>query len=345
VKNGNKVIEDELIDTKISDWLEAQDIDKYIVAQAMDWVYLERNSSLMIPNLSSSIPMFNKSAAIHKVQRIPIEDVRMVMIPDYEYDVKEFYVSNWTKWNAPAFKYPAFDRTNPYAATSIHYSMFPSFCSKYYGRPATIGVANYLSLKLILLNNTKDNVINAPFRYHIESPMKYWLDIQNANGWNQEEIDAFEQQTLEEMDKFLRANDGANAMKRFHTKYIEGENGKEMLGWKITKIEDDTDKRIKSNFEVFEKINEHIIAASAIDPAISNIQIQGKLSSGLDKLTAFNIHMLINTPLPRKKILSAMNEAIKINFWTESYRPQLGFKELQLSTTEKSKITEVEDVN
>lgn len=337
-KIGNEVVNEEVIDDQISDWLEFQDINKYISQQAMDWVYLERNANLMIPNMASrfSIPEIRKKAGFAAVIRIPIEEVRMCKAPDFSYDVEDYYISDWTSWHSDAVKYPAFKKTDPLGKKSVLYSLMPSFCSKYYGRPSTIGVANYLSLKILLLNNTRDSVINAPFRYHIESPLEYWTQIQQAEGWSSEQLKEYEEDFLTKIDDFLRSDTGENAMKRFHSKFTLSEYGKERLGWSIKLIEDDSEKRIKSNFDVFQKINEHIIAASSLDPAISNINIQGKLSSGLDKLTAFNIHMLINTPMPRQKILAAMNEAIKVNFWTENYRPFIGFKEIQLSTTDKS---------
>lgn len=337
-KIGSEIKDEEIIDNKILDWLDAQNINDYIVNQAMDWVYLERNASLLIPNQASrvKIPQFQDVAGFAAVIRLPIEDVRMCKLNELSYDISDFYVSDWTSWDSMAIKYPAFDKRNPLARRSILYSLMPSFCSKYYGRPATIGVANYLSLKILLLNNTRDNVVNAPFRYHIESPMEYWEEVRNANGFSQPELDEFEADFLKKIDDFLRSDTGENSMKRFHSKFRISEYDKSRLGWSIKLIEDESDKRIKSNFDVFQKINEHIIAAAAIDPSISNVQIAGKLSSGLDKLTAFNIHMLINTPTPRQKILAAMNEAIKVNFWKGDYRPFVGFGNLQLSTVSKS---------
>jgi hypothetical protein len=337
VKSGSQIVFDEVIDNKISDWLDDMNINDYLSEMVTDWVYLSRVASLVYPNKASQIKssFFSQKAAIASVIRSPIEDARMTKINPISNKVDKFYVSDWTSWASDAIPYKAFDRKNPFAGVSLFYAMMPSFCSKYYGRPATIGVANYLSLKMLLLNNTKDNIVNAPFRYHIESPLEYWENLKNIKGWSDEDLEAYEAEFLAEIDDVLRSDTGENAMKRIHTKFQISEYGKERLGWKISAIEDESDKRIKSNFDVFEKINQHIIAASNLDPSISNIQIQGKLSSGLDKLTAFNIHILINTPIPRQKILAAVNEAIRINFWDDNYRPVVGFKQLQLSTVSK----------
>lgn len=330
---SKKIINRPVLDNAISDWLDSFDFADYLVEMATDFIYIERICSHIIPNNYGRLSGYANLAKIAQIKRIPIEDVRMGYRKDY--DVTEYFISDWQQLREPAYKIPAYNKDLPFANPSIFYSKMPSFCSKHYGRPSTIGVANYLNLKLLILNNTEDMIVNAPFRYHIESPLEYWRQIKEQNHWDQKQLDAFEDQLLSEMDAFLKANDGRNAMKRFHSKYAISEYGKERLDWKITPIEDDSSKRIDGNFKAFENINEAIIASSSLDPALSNIQITGKLSSGLDKLIAFNVHQLVNTPQPRRKILAAVNEAIKLNFWKGDYRPFIAFNEIQLSTTTK----------
>lgn len=328
-----KIINDPVIDNAITDWMQSWDFDDYLVEIATDFIYVERASTTVIPNNYGKLPGFADLAKIAKLRRDPIEDVRM----GYRQDnmVTDFFVSDWRDLRTDAVKMPAYNKELPFANPSIFYTKMPSFCSKHYGRPSTIGVANYLNLKLLILNNTEDMIINAPFRYHIESPLEYWRTIKEINHWDDKQLESFENQLLSEMDAFLKANDGRNAMKRFHSKYAISEQGRERLDWRITPIEDDSSKRIEGNFKAFENINEAIIASSSLDPALSNIQITGKLSSGLDKLIAFNVHQLVNTPQPRRKILAAVNEAIRLNFWKGDYRPFVAFNEIQLSTTTK----------
>jgi len=344
-KVDDKVIHDEIIDHKVSDFLDSINIDDYIGRLATDYVYVERCASFMVPNMASRISSLSNLANIATIKHIPIENIRIGKKVSLYDDFYKFFISDWGLWNHQVDRFSAFNPADPFADVSIMYKFMPSFCSDYYGRPSTIGVANYLSLKLLLLNNTADGIVNAPFRYHIESPQEYWDNIKSTNGWTEQEIDDYEADVLRAMDDFLKANDGKNAMKRFHTKFKLSDYGKERLGWSIKTLEDKTQDRTDANFKVFEKINEHVIAALSLDPAISNIQIQGKLSSGLDKLTAFNIHMLINTPQPRKFILAAINAAIKVNFWKGDYRPKVEFRNLQLSTTNKEVLKEEDNKN
>jgi len=337
VMENGEIVKKPMLNNEIRDWLESWDFYNYLIEQATDFIYLERIATKMIPNMFRRLTSeYNEMKKIAMLQRVPIEDVRMGP-HDANYQVRDYYLSNWLDWKSGVTKIPAYNKMDPFAAPqSIYYEKMPSFCSKYYGRPSTIGVANYLNLKLLILNNTEDFIINAPFRFHIESPFEYWQKVQETNNWDLTQLEAYEDQMLADMDNFLKASDGRNAMKRFHTKYNISDYSKERLGWRITPISDDSEKRMDSNFKGFEKINENIIAATSLDPSLSNIQITGKLSSGLDKLIAFNMHQLTNTPTPRRKILAAVNEAIKINFWKGDFRPVLGFENLQLQYQTKA---------
>jgi hypothetical protein len=337
--NGRKsIVLDPIIDNEISDWLDSFGFANYVIEQATDFVYIERVATMMIPNRFSRLGRdFDNNKKISSLKRIPIEDVRMGLMEPGTYDVKKYFISDWMNWTDGVTTVPAYDKNNPFGnPQSLFYEKMPSFSSKYYGRPSTIGVANYLNLKLLILNNTQDFIVNAPFRYHIESPYEYWKAIQEDNNWNLKQLEDYENEFFSRVDDFLSASDGRNAVKRFHTKFKLDEYGKSAASWKITAIEDDTPNRIKANFEAFGKINENIIAATSLDPSLSNIQITGKLSSGLDKLIAFNMHQLTNTPIPRRKILAAVNEAIRLNFWRNDYRPVLAFEQLQLDTQTKA---------
>lgn len=338
VNGEDKIVRKPILNNQIADWLESWNFENYLIEQATDFVYVERIATMMLTNQFARLGReYDSMKKIAALRRIPIEDVRMGIMKPGEYDILRYFISDWNNWREGVTKVPAFNRQNPFENTqSMYYAKMPSFGSKYYGRPSTIGVANYLTLKLLILNNTQDFIINAPFRYHIESPYEFWARVKEDNHWSEKQLADYEDQLFYDMDNFLKATDGRNAVKRFHTKFMLDEFGKTPLGWKITPIEDKTPERIKANFEAFEKINQNIIAATSLDPSLSNIQITGKLSSGLDKLIAFNMHQLTNTPTPRRKILAAVNDAIRLNFWRDDFRPVLGFEEVQLSYQTKA---------
>lgn len=337
---NNEIIKTPVIDNQINDWLESFGFfENYLLPATTDFVYIENCAAHLVNNEAWKFRGNFGKPQIAAVNHIPIEDVRMQWKPYSPLAHKPdfYYVADWL-YPTNITEYPAFDSRNPFTAeSSIKFIKMPSFCSRFYGRPPFIGIANYIDLKVLILNWSKDNLKNSGFKYHIQSPLSYWQNLKETNGWTQEQLDEYEDEVLEEMDAFLSSQTAENAAKRFHTKFALPEFGKNVEGWKIDVLQDNTKQNSEAYISASSHYNEGTIAALHLDPSLSNVQITGKLSSGLDKLIAFNIHQLVSTPTPRKLILSAVNEAIRINFWTNDYRPKVGFPDIQLDYLQKTK--------
>ena len=339
----NKVMRQEVIDTEIDDWLESFAFYNYLLEQVVDFAYVENNATLMVCNKARRFSTMRDQARIAELKYLPSEDIRMEHF-DYlsHTGPVHFYRANWM-YPHDIYRYPAYDRSDPFRFNaSVAFVKMPTFGSKWYGRPPFIGIVNYLELKALILNWQRDNLKNTQFKWHVESSFDFWETVARHKGWdlNGTEMKAFEENLLTQIDQFLKSETAENAQKRFHSKFGTTQFGNEKVsGWKITALEDNTLKNSEAYLKAGEQIDASIIASVHLDPALSNIQQQGKLSSGLDKLIAFNIHQLTATPIPRRLILSPVNEAIRVNFWKEGYRPRLGFRELQMSYQEKGAAT------
>jgi hypothetical protein len=340
VKQQRTILKDEILDPEIEDWLNSWDFYNYLLEQITDFIYIENNASLMVCNKARRFSSLKDQARIAKIQYLPAEDIRMEhRDPLFNPATKHYFRANWLT-PTDILRYPAYDPAQPFRFNaSVYFVKMPTFGSKYYGRPPFIGIVSYLELKALILNWQKDNLRNTQFKWHVESSFDYWEAVAREKGWdiNGQEIKKYEEELLDQIDAFLRSETAENAQKRFHSKFGLSQFGREekVSGWKITALEDNTLKNSEAYLKAGEQIDQSIIASVHLDPSLSNIQIQGKLSSGLDKLIAFNIHQITATPIPRRLILSPVNEAIRVNFWKEGYRPKLGFKELQLSYQEK----------
>lgn len=340
--DGNKVLQEETIDEEINDWLMSWEYFTYLVDQATDFTYIENSYTLMVLNKAALMPSLRSLGAkpmIGKLEYLPAEDMRMeAMDRVLTRKPRSFYRADWAM-PTNILRYNAYDVTDPFKYNaSVYFAKMPTFGSKGYGRPPFIGIVNYLELKALILNWQKDNLKNTQFKWHVESSFDYWETVAQHKGWalNSPEMRAFEEDLLAQIDQFLKSETAENAQKRFHSKFGATQFGNEKVsGWKITALEDNTLKNSEAYLKAGEQIDASIIAAVHLDPALSNIQQQGKLSSGLDKLIAYNIHQLTATPIPRRLILQAVNEALRVNFWKEGYRPRLGFRETQMSYQEK----------
>jgi hypothetical protein len=346
VSQGNALVRKELLDNEITDWLESWDFNSYILELVTDFIFLENCYSLMIRNIAGRFSILKEEARIAEIRYMPAEDMRIGWVESTLHQgFDRFYHANWL-FPRLITQYPAYDRKKPFAANaSVFFSRMPTFGSKYYGRPPFIGIVSYLELKSLILNWQKDNLRNTQFKWHVESSFDFWETVARHHGWSMDgpEIKKYEEELLGQIDQFLRSESAENAQKRFHSKFGNSQFGHEKVsGWKITALEDNTLKNSEAYLKAAEQIDSSIIASVHLDPALSNIQQQGKLSSGLDKLIAFNIHQLTATPVPRRLVLAAVNEAIRVNFWRDDFRPRLGFRESQMSYQEKGLATTVD---
>lgn len=351
-KEKKKIEREPVIDREVSDWLESWDFDNWLLEQTTDFIYLERNGSLMIPNRARRLAGYEDKRRIAEIRYLPAEDLRMEPY-GLNGKVNHYYMANWFLpfWNDHAdpsvlypqqiTQYPAFEKKYPFKnKASVFFVKMPTFCSKYYGRPPFIGIADYLKLKELIINWSIDNLKHTAFKWHIESPFDYWEKIKNSNGWDNQELEKYEGDVLGKIDKFLANESGETAAKRFHSKFAIDERG-EKIGWKLTALEDNTEKNSKAFLDAQQQIDESIIAATHLDPALANIQIQGKLSSGLDKLIAYNVHQLTSTPIPRQQILSPVNTAIRINWPGKDLK--IGIQPSQLEYQQKALTNTKED--
>ena len=340
---GGKVVQQEILDNEIEDWLESFGFFNYLLEQVVDFTYIENNASLMVCNKARRFSSMQSQVKISALQYLPAEDMRMGWSDLLSHRTPQhYYRGNWL-YPTTIVQYPAYDRSSPFRFnSSVFFVKMPTFGSKHYGRPPFIGISSYLELKALILAWQKDNLKNTQFKWHVESSFDFWETVARHRGWemNGPEILKYEQEILQQIDTFLRSETAENAQKRFHTKFGTTQFGSDKVsGWKITALEDNTLKNSEAYIKAGEQIDASIIASVHLDPSLSNIQQQGKLSSGLDKLIAFNIHQLTATPLPRRLILSPVNEAIRVNFWKEGYRPKLGIRQMQMSYQEKGAAT------
>lgn len=351
IKKGNKVTRDEILDNEIDDWLENWGHFNYILEQVTDFTYVENNYTLITCNLAGNnkgLQSLGIRPMITSLQYLPAEDMRMEALDILSHNPPQyFFRADWLR-AFDILRYNAYDRNHPFRSNaSVYFTRMPTFGSKGYGRPPFIGIVNYLELKALILNWQKDNLKNTQFKWHIESPFEFWETVARHKNWDiaGAEMKQFEEDLLAQIDQFLQSEIAENAQKRFHSKFGHTQFGNEFVsGWKITALEDNTLKNSEAYLKAGEQIDASIIASVHLDPSLSNVQQQGKLSSGLDKLIAFNIHQLTATPIPRRLILEPINEAIRVNFWKEGYRPRLGFRDIQMSYQEKGAGT-VKDTN
>ena len=117
------------------------------------------------------------------------------------------------------------------------------------------------------------------------------------------------------MEKFATSLTGReNAGKYVHTSKYWSPEADDFEGWKVTPI----DKKIKDFVEAQIAISNKADAAATsgfgLDPVLSNLIIQNKLSSGSEKLYSLKVYNASETAIPDMILCKPLQQYINANF-------------------------------
>ena len=217
--------------------------------------------------------------------------------------------------------YPVYDKNDPFRTVSISYHNSYSYARSLYSIPSFWGSRNWIMRSSDVpqvLKYITENSINVAF--HIESPAEYW-DIQKDKieqrctrigiEYNDEMLEEHKDEVLRSLANALSGK--KNVGKFFHTISLKDDEGK-IWEWKITPIDQKIKDFIEAQIRVSEKADSATTSGIGLHPALSNIMVDGKLSSGSEMLYALKLYLASDTTIPEEIILQALNETIRLNF-------------------------------
>lgn len=313
-------------DKEIWDWLRSWDYERYIEMAITEYKYLHgyfvkhflgkghRIGKYRVARLEV-IPGVN--ARLGWVDSRRLEDVNLIHVGDFECGCVDGMTT-----------YPVFRKDLPWkwpVAVSYHNSY--SYARGMYAIPSFWGSRHWIERSSDVprvLKHITDNSINVAF--HIESPAEYWaLQEEKLQKKCTAEGKEYNDGMLEEhKDEVLRKLADALAGKRnvgkfFHTISLKDDDGK-IWEWKITPIDQKIKDFIEAQIRVSEKADSATTSGIGLHPALSNIMVDGKLSSGSEMLYALKLYLASDTNLPEEIILQALNDTIRVNFPEKEWR-------------------------
>lgn len=212
----------------------------------------------------------------------------------------------------------------------------------YYPIPVWWGGWEWIELANQIPQFHKNNIQNGyNIRWHIQIPNDYFLDYEKYQSAVTESEKAEilkdqqekEQAFMDDVNEFLAGL--ANVGRTLFTKYeFDKGLGKEYPGIKITALS--YDMKDEALLKLFERSNTANTSAQGIHPSLAGIETQGKLSSGTEIRNAFLMWLIINTPLPRKKLLSPLDLVARVNGWPADLRFGIRDYELTALSTDPS---------
>lgn len=242
-----------------------------------------------------------------------LEDVTTIYTGDFENNCLQTGIT----------PYPVYDPADPFGyAVSMSYHNSYSFARNFYSVPTYYG-----SLKWIMrssdipeiLKYLTENGIAAAF--HIHSPAGYWEDKKNKLAEQNPNLSEAElDKKVDELkDELFRTIANVLAGKKNAGKFIEtvdfyDPQSDQIVSWKIEPIEQSIKEFIEAQIKISEKADSATTSGMGLHPSLSNIIVNGQLSSGSQMLYALKLYLASDTSIPEEVIFEPINQAIEANF-------------------------------
>lgn len=320
-------------DPEVWQWLRSWDYKRFIDMAMVEYKHLK---GVFVRKYRNRAPRIGGTAKIAQLRVIPgtdarlvwpqsgskrLEDVRHILTGDFENNCVDGGVR----------KYPVYNQSRPFAnAVSMSYHNSYSFGRTFYSTPGLWGSRRWIMRSSDVPDTLKylaENAITSAF--HVHHPKQYWEEKRDQlqydhPDWDEikldKKIDELKDEIFGKMVKVLAGK--KNAGKFIETVSFHDDAGN-LCEWKIEAI----DQKIKDFIEALLKISEKADSATTsglgLHPSLSNIIVNGQLSSGSQMLYALKLYLASDTAIPEGVIFEPINQAIQVNFPGKNL--QMGF--------------------
>jgi hypothetical protein len=316
---------DYIQDTEIQDWLDSWNYKRFIDMAMVEFKYMK---GVFVKYIRNRGPRIGGDAKIMRLEVVPGTDARLEWpenpLPKRLESVKRVWVGDFqnhclhTGMNAypvtstrDLFRYPI----------SIAYHNKYSFGRNFYSVPSYYGSLNWIMRSSDIpevLRYLSENGITSAF--HIHSPDIYWTKkFEKLEKMHPTDTDAQIYARLDELkdELFVKVaqvlTGKKNAGKFIETVDFYDEEGNH-CAWKIEPIDQKVSGFIDSQIKISEKADSATTSGMGLHPSLSNIIVNGQLSSGGQMLYALKLYMASDTTIPEEVIFEAINQAIAANF-------------------------------
>lgn len=312
----------EWVDNKeIWNWLKSWDYLRYIEMALTEYKYLKAHFTKYYVNKGLRI---GRQGRIVKLECVPAVDARLKWAKSRKLeDVTHIFVGDFENDCQKGMQtYPVFDSFNPFKSTvAINYHNSYSFARNFYPVPAFYGTLNWIKRSSdipIIIKYLTDNSLNVG--YMVYSPAQYWDEkrvkleekfTQKDTAYIDKKLDTLKDETFAKLAEVMSGK--KNVGKFFETvEFYDDDNNK--CSWRIDPIDHKTKEFIEGQLKISAKAEMATTSGIGLHPALSNIMVDGKLSSGSEMLYALKLYLASDTAIPEAVILQGLNNVIKINF-------------------------------
>ena len=303
---------------EIADWLKSINYKRFLHMAMTEYKHLK---GFFVKRTVSRGMRIGRKPAIAKMEVVPACDARLAWVDTGRLDdVKEIYEGDFEYNCKNGVKtIPVYDHADPWAIpVSMSYHNSYSFCQRFYSKPGFYGSLAWIQRSSDvpeLIKYLTNNGLSAS--YHIHSPQVYW-DMKEENlrkkypakddDWIRGKMEEIKDEIFKKISEVLAGK--TNAGKFIETVDFWDEAANQVVSWKIEAIEQKVKDFIEAQIRVSEKADSATTSGIGLHPALSNIMVDGKLSSGSEMLYALKLYLASDTAIPEEIITEPIKQAI-----------------------------------
>lgn len=324
----NKIERIWISDPEVESWLRSWNYKQYLLRIMNDFVHSECTSTKFFRNRGVRI---RESSFISGLRYVSIAMSRYEW-PEDRLNPKRIIVGDFDDERYDRLiAYPILDDRDPFRyRVSMQFNNLASFARRFYGVPGYFGAINWIKRASAIpriLSSLTDNSLN--IKWHIISPASYWdqkrdllkeqCSLKNVE-YSEKMLEDLKDEIFKKLGKVLA---GEKNVGKFFTSEAAFDEFGNMEKWEIMPIDQKFKDFTESQISIADKADSATTSGAGLHPALSNIMIDGKLSSGSEMLYALKLYLATEIDIPEMIITNAINTAIRINWPDKDI--QLGF--------------------
>lgn len=323
VEDG-KVTRNFVEDKKIEEWLKTWNYKRFIDMAMVEFKYMKGVFVKRYLNRGNRIGL---KTFIKSLEVVPGTDARLGWPqtgPLRLENVKDIYTGDFTNncVRGGITTYPVYNIYDPFRhKVSIGYHSKYSFGRSFYPVPGFYG-----SLKWIMRSSDIPDILKylgengISSAYVIHSPAAYWESKRELlEKKYPTKPEAFIDKQIDELkDEFFQKAAKTLTGKKNTGKFIDvvdfyDEQGN-LCTWKVESLDQKVKDFVEAQIKISEKADSATTSGMGLHPSLSNIIVNGQLSSGSQMLYALKLYMASDTTIPEEVIFEPINQAIEANF-------------------------------
>lgn len=318
-------------DQEIWDWLNSWNFRQYIDKATTEYKYLK---GFFVKRTMKRGNRIGRRPEWKNIEVIPATDCRLSWVDSRRLeDVENIYVGDFENGCSTGIRtYPVYNHEMPWAkAVCMSYHNTYSFARNFYSVPGYFGTLNWIERSSDipeLIKYLTDNSLS--LTYHVHSPSGYWQKKRELledkypdkdSLFIDKKLEDVKTEVFKSMTETLSGK--KNAGKFIETVDFFDSDANTVVSWKIEPIDQKFKEFIDAQLEVSKKADAATTSGIGLHPALSNIMVDGKLSSGSEMLYALKLYLASDTNIPEEVILEPINQAIQTMF--PNSKKRIGF--------------------